>query len=97
MHVDDCAKAIIFLLKNFSESEHINIGTGSDITIKDLVQMIKKIFEYKGRILFDSSKPEGTPQKLLDVSKINKLGWKAKINLKEGLTKVISELTEDNF
>ncbi len=97
MHVDDCAKAIIFLLKNYSESEHINIGTGSDITIKDLVQMIKKIFEYKGRILFDSSKPEGTPQKLLDVSKINKLGWKAKINLKEGLTKVISELTEDNF
>tara|TARA_A100001011_G_scaffold191418_1_gene200068 strand:+ start:1623 stop:2567 length:945 start_codon:yes stop_codon:yes gene_type:complete len=97
MHVDDCAKAIIFLLKVFSDTEHINIGTGSDITIKNLVEIIKKIFGYKGNILFDSSKPEGTPQKLLDVSKINKLGWKAKIDLEEGLKKVIGELKEENF
>jgi|TARA_B110001450_G_C17667498_1_gene500279 GDP-L-fucose synthase len=85
MHVDDCADGIIFLLKNYSESDHINLGVGEDITIKMLAETICEVVGFEGGLKFDSSFPSGTPRKILDVSRINKLGWKAKIGLKQGL------------
>ena len=72
-------------MENYESNEHLNIGTGKDISIQDLAELIKRIIGYQGDIMFDKSKPDGTPKKLLDISKIEKLGWKAKISLEEGL------------
>lgn len=85
LHVDDLADACHFLMLHYQDNEIINIGTGKDLTIKELAQMIKEIVGYQGEIIFDSTKPDGTPRKLLEVSKIYKLGWQAKISLKEGI------------
>lgn len=85
LFVDDLADALIFLMNNYNENIHINVGTGKDISIKDLAYLIKEVVGYKGEIVFDSSKPDGTPRKLLDVSRINKLGWKAKTSLEDGV------------
>ena len=94
LHVDDCAEAIIHLLKNYSDSEQVNIGTGTDITIKELTKTIQKVIDYNGGIKFDSSKPDGTPRKLLDTSKINSLGWSPKISLEKGLQKVYEDFVK---
>ncbi len=83
--VDDLAEACVFLMNNYNESEIINIGTGIDIEIKELAEIIKEVIGYKGIFRFDKSKPDGTPRKLLNVEKINKLGWKAKTDIKEGI------------
>ena len=91
LHVDDCADAIIFLLKKYSEYNHINIGAGTDIKISELAFLISEIIGYNGKIVYDKSRPDGTPRKLLDISKIKKLGWGPKISLKEGLRKTIKE------
>lgn len=85
LFVDDLADALIFLMNNYNENIHINIGTGRDISIKDLAFLIKEIVGYEGEIKFDTSKPDGTPRKLLDVSRINKLGWQAKTDLRDGI------------
>ena len=85
LFVDDMADACLFLMENYESNEHLNIGTGKDISIQDLAELIKRIIGYQGDIMFDKSKPDGTPKKLLDISKIEKLGWKAKISLEEGL------------
>ena len=87
LYVDDLAEACIFLMKEYSGETHLNIGTGKDLEIKELAEIIKNIVNYKGEIVYDFSKPDGTPQKLLDVSKINKIGWKAKTDLLDGITK----------
>jgi GDP-L-fucose synthase len=92
LHADDLAEACYFLMKNYDEPGLINIGTGEDISILDLAQLIKKIMGFEGEIITDISKPDGTPRKLMDVSKINSLGWKAKIGLEEGIIKVIEEI-----
>ena len=84
LHVDDLAEACLFLLQNYSGSQHINVGTGSDISISDFSRLIKKIVGFKGEIVFDANRADGTLRKLLDVSKINSLGWKSKIELKYG-------------
>ncbi len=73
-------------MQKYNNSEIINVGTGEDITIKDLAETIKEIVGYRGKITWDKSKPDGTPKKLLDVTKLNNLGWKARIDLKEGIT-----------
>jgi GDP-L-fucose synthase len=91
MHADDMADACIFLMRNYSEPGLINIGVGEDVSIKELAEMIKEITGYKGKIVFDSSKPDGTPRKLMDVSKLNQKGWKASIRLKAGIEKVYKE------
>lgn len=91
MHADDMADACIFLMRNYSEPGLINIGVGEDVSIKELAEMIKEITGYKGKIVFDSSKPDGTPRKLMDVSKLNQKGWKALIRLKAGIEKVYKE------
>ena len=87
LYVDDLAEACIFLMKEYSGETHLNIGTGKDLEIKELAEIIKNIVNYKGEIVYDFSKPDGTPQKLLDVSKINKIGWKAKTDILDGITK----------
>jgi GDP-L-fucose synthase len=87
LYVDDLAEALIFLMKNHNESDWVNIGTGEDISIKELANLIKQIVGYEGELVWDTSKPDGTPRKLLDVSKINSLGWKHKTNLENGINK----------
>ncbi len=85
LHVDDLARACIFLMHKYDQSEVINIGTGKDIKIADLAVLIKNIVGYEGKIVYDYSKPDGTPRKLLDVSKITALGWQSQITLKQGI------------
>lgn len=97
LYVDDLAEACLFLMENYNEKETINIGTGEDITIKQLAETIQKMVGFEGNLVFDTSKPDGTPRKLLDVSKINNLGWKHKINLEEGITKTINWLQANEF
>jgi GDP-L-fucose synthase len=89
LYVDDLAEACIFLMQNYNDDLHINIGTGQDVTITQLAEYIKEIIGFKGLITYDSSKPDGTPRKLLDVTRINNLGWKASLNLYDGLKKTI--------
>ncbi|QMU60241.1 MAG: NAD-dependent epimerase/dehydratase family protein [Gammaproteobacteria bacterium] len=84
-HVDDCADACIFLMREYSSGEIVNIGVGLDLSITDLAQLIKEVVGFNGDIEYDTNKPDGTPRKLVDVSKINDLGWQAKIPLREGL------------
>ncbi len=85
MHVDDLADAALFLLENVSEPGPINVGTGKDITINELAELIAEVVGYEGAFEHDDSKPDGTPRKLLDVSKLHELGWQAKIGLRVGL------------
>jgi len=91
LHADDMADACVFLMKNYNESGLINIGIGVDISIKELAEMIKDIVGYNGNIVFDSSKPDGTPRKLLEVSKLSSLGWEASIPLRSGIELVYQE------
>jgi len=91
LHADDMADACVFLMKNFSEKGLINIGVGEDISIKDLADMIKDIVGYKGEIVFDKSQPDGTPRKLMDVTRLTSLGWKASIGLRAGITQVYND------
>lgn len=95
LYVDDLADACIFLMNNYNNSEIINIGVGEDISIMELANIIKEEVGYKGNIVYDSSKPDGTPRKLLDVSKINALGWKARTSLREGIRKTINWYMEN--
>ncbi|HEY4495605.1 MAG TPA: GDP-L-fucose synthase [Candidatus Paceibacterota bacterium] len=88
LYVDDLADACIFLMNNYDNSEIINIGTGEDISIKELAEMIKEITGFTGEINWDASKPNGTPRKLLDVGKLHNLGWKHQINLPDGILSV---------
>ena len=95
LFVDDLADAVVFLMNHYHDSEIVNIGTGKDITILELANIIKEETEFSGTIDFDSTKPDGTPRKLLDVSKINKLGWAAKTPLREGIRKTIQWYLEN--
>jgi GDP-L-fucose synthase len=96
MHVDDLADACHFLLENYNEAGLVNIGWGEDVSIKELAEMIAVEVGYAGALEFDATKPDGTPRKLMDTTKINKLGWKASIKLKEGIIKTIQEV-KDQF
>jgi|ERR1051326_524576 GDP-L-fucose synthase len=94
MHVDDLADACYFLMQNYNEKGLVNIGVGSDISIKDLALLIKKIVGFEGELRFDTSRPDGTPRKLMDVSKLHLMGWKHKISLEEGIRSVYAEVKE---
>ena len=87
LYVDDCAEACVFLLENYNDSHFINVGSGEDLTIKELVIMIKDVVGYNGELTWNSNKPDGMPRKVLDVSRINNLGWKHTISLRDGLIK----------
>jgi GDP-L-fucose synthase len=85
LHADDLAEACLFLMENYNESELVNIGTGEDVTIKNLADLVKQIIGFQGEIVWDTSKPDGTPRKLMDVSKLHGLGWHHKIALEDGI------------
>lgn len=88
LHASDMADACVFLMENYNEKGFLNIGSGKEISIKDLALLIKEIVGFKGEIYFDTEKPDGTPRKLMDVTKLENLGWKYKISLKEGIENV---------
>ncbi len=94
LHANDLADACFFLMQNYNEPGLVNIGVGEDITIKDLALLVKKIVGYTGDLKFDTSKPDGTPRKLMDVSKLHSFGWKHKINLEQGIADVYSEVKD---
>jgi GDP-L-fucose synthase len=85
LHSDDLGRACLFLLENYNDEVAINIGVGEDISIRDLAELIKGIVGFQGEIQWDTSKPDGTPRKLLDVSRIRKLGWKPETSLEAGI------------
>ena len=91
MHADDCADALVFLMKEYSGHEHVNIGSGQEVSIMALMEMICAASGYKGEIVKDLSKPDGTPRKLMDSSKLRALGWQPEISLTEGLARTIAE------
>jgi GDP-L-fucose synthase len=90
LHVDDLAAAVVHLGKNYNASEHLNIGTGEDLTIKELAELVADLAGFKGELAWDSSKPDGTPRKVLDVSKAKALGWAPKISLRDGVASTIA-------
>lgn len=92
LHSDDLADACLFLMNNYNEAGLVNIGVGEDISIFDLAKLVKNIVGFEGEIRIDSTKPDGTPRKLMDVSKINNLGWKAKTSLEEGVNRIYEEI-----
>jgi len=92
LHVDDCADAVLFLMQNYNEAGQINVGMGEDISINDLALLIKKIVGYEGEFKYESTKPDGTQRKLLDITKIYSLGWKHTINLEDGINMVYEEV-----
>ena len=85
LYVDDLADACVFLMENYSGNETVNVGTGKELTIRELTELVAKVIGYEGEILWDASKPDGTPRKLLDVSKLESLGWRYKTELEDGI------------
>jgi GDP-L-fucose synthase len=97
LHVDDLADACVFLLKNYDEELFVNVGTGEDLTIKELAEMIKDIVGFRGALVWNTEKPDGTPRKLMDVSRLHALGWKHRIGLREGIASVYTEFAKSEL
>lgn len=97
LHVDDLADACLFLMENYSNKGTINVGFGEDLTIRELAETIKEVIGFEGKLRFDTSKPDGTPRKLMNSEKINSLGWNAKISLREGIERVYQEVDKSNW
>jgi len=97
LYVDDLADACLFLMREYNGEEWMNVGTGKDLTIKELAQTIQKVTGFKGKIVFDSSKPDGTLRKLMDVSRLEKAGWKYTVELEDGIRQVYEEVKEMDF
>ncbi len=91
LYADDLAEACVFLMNHYEERELVNIGTGEDITIRELAKTVQNVIGYKGKLEFDTSKPDGTPRKLMDVSKIHNLGWRHSVELQEGIEKAYTD------
>ena len=96
LHVDDLADACLFLMDNYDKKQFVNVGTGADFTIADLAKLIQKIVGYEGKLVYNTDKPDGAPRKLMDVSLLNQLGWKASISLEEGIKKTYQLAIENN-
>jgi GDP-L-fucose synthase len=94
LHADDLADACFYLMQNYNESGLVNIGVGNDISIRDLAMLVKKITGFEGELTFDTSKPDGTPRKLMDVSKLHSFGWKHRIELEEGIRGVYEQVKD---
>ncbi len=94
LYADDLADACVYLMQNYNEHGLVNVGVGEDLTIKELAEMVKDITGFKGNIVFDSTKPDGTPRKLMDVSKLHSFGWKHKISLREGIQKAFADFLQ---
>lgn len=97
LHADDLAAACVYLMQTYDAEGLVNIGVGEDVSILELAQMVQKIVGYTGAIVTDPSKPDGTPRKLMDVSKLNGLGWKATISLEEGIQRVYNEIKDNDW
>lgn len=97
LHVDDLADACQFLMENYNDKQFVNVGSGTDISIKDLALLVKKVVGYEGELTFNTSKPDGTPRKLMDVSRLNNLGWSYKINLEKGIEMVYADVLQQNL
>ncbi len=97
LFVDDLADACFYLMQNYNEAGIVNIGTGKDLTVRQLADLIKEIVDYKGKIENDLTKPDGTPRKLLDVTKLKNLGWQSCITLEEGIKRVYEEVKNNNW
>jgi GDP-L-fucose synthase len=97
LHVDDLADACFFLLQNYDEELFVNIGTGEDLTIKELAEMIKEIVGFTGELVWNTDKPDGTPRKLMDVSRLHNMGWKHRIGLREGIASVYAEFAKSEL
>lgn len=97
MHVDDLAEACLFLMENYNEEGLVNIGTGEDLSIRELAELIAGVTEFKGEIVYDTSKPDGTPRKLMDVNKLRAMGWQHRIGLREGISRVYEEVQQMAF
>jgi GDP-L-fucose synthase len=95
LHVDDCADALVHIMKNYSADEHVNVGCGEDVTILELARLVAEVVGFKGEIVCDTTKPDGTPRKLLDVSRLAKLGWTARIGLSEGIADAYKAFLSD--
>lgn len=95
LFVDDLADAVIFLMDNYDSGEPINVGVGDDLSIREVAELVADVVGYQGKLIQDTSKPDGTPRKLLDVSHLNELGWKAQTPLKEGLQKTYAWYLEN--
>jgi GDP-L-fucose synthase len=91
LHADDLARACLFLMENYSDEQIINVGCGSELSVKELAEMVKSIVGYKGEIVWDKSRPDGTPRKLMDSSRIFALGWRPQINLATGIRSAYEE------
>jgi GDP-L-fucose synthase len=94
LHVDDLADACLFLMRNYNEKEFLNVGVGHDISIIDLAKMVKEIVGFEGEIILDKSKPDGTPRKLMDVSRLRELGWVASIQLRDGILETLKTINK---
>ncbi|WP_108210848.1 GDP-L-fucose synthase family protein [Pontibacter mucosus] len=97
LHADDLADALLFLMETYNEGGFINIGTGKDISILELARLVQKVVEFEGDIITDTTKPDGTPRKLMDVSRLLAMGWEAKISLEEGINKALQEVREKDW
>ncbi|HQX99713.1 MAG: GDP-L-fucose synthase [Flavobacteriales bacterium] len=97
LHVDDLADACFHLLQNYDEELFVNIGTGEDLTIKELAELIKDVVGFSGELKWNTSKPDGTPRKLMDVSRLHNMGWKHRIDLREGITSVYAEFAKSEL
>ncbi len=95
LHVDDLADAIFFLLKTENPPDWVNVGSGVDVSIRDFAEMVRRIVGFEGRIAWDASKPDGTPRKLMDISRLSELGWKAKIDLEEGIRRTYAAYLDE--
>ncbi|OYW53597.1 MAG: GDP-fucose synthetase [Hyphomicrobium sp. 32-62-53] len=90
LHADDCADALVYIMTCYSDDEHINVGSGFDISIKELAALVARVVGFKGDIVFDASKPDGTPRKLMSTAKLEALGWRPRIGLEEGIAETYS-------
>lgn len=97
LHVDDLANASVFLMNSYDELSHVNVGSGTDVSIKDLALLVRDVVGYQGELEFDTTKPDGTPRKLMDVSKINALGWRASTTLDQGIRSVYESLKNEEW
>lgn len=95
LHCDDCADALVFMLKNYSDFEHVNVGSGDDVTILELTQMVCDVVGFTGRITNDLTKPDGTPRKLMSADKLRSMGWKPKISLRDGIVQTYNWFLEN--
>lgn len=94
LHADDLADALVFLMKSYSDAAHINVGSGQEISIRDLADRIAKVAEYDGKIALDPTKPDGTPRKLMDSTMLTSMGWRPQIDLKQGLARTVAEFED---